>query len=165
MTPHPARPLLAWHFAPSATHLRGGLPWAVGVEEVHDGPLALCASGLHASTDPLDALAYAPGPWVRRVSVGGEIVRGADKVVCSRRTPLWGYDATEVLRAFAHRCAPTVLTAASDTAWAVARAVALDAADAAVDAAMDTAPDAAWDAACRRQSRRLARMLMAGRPR
>ena len=59
------RPIYAWHFAPSADRLRGGLPWAVGVEEVHDGPLVLCDLGLHASVDPIvqgDMLALAGAP-------------------------------------------------------------------------------------------------------
>jgi hypothetical protein len=61
--------------------------------------------GLHASRLLLDALDYAPGPFVWRVRLAGNIVQSGDKVEASEQTYLWGYDATDVLLRFARRCA------------------------------------------------------------
>lgn len=99
--------MLAWHFTRADRRLRYGDGRLVRVGETlrHDGCVRLCASGLHASVALIDALKYAPGPYVWRVRLGGEIVPGDDKVAASERTALWGYDASDVLRDFARRCA------------------------------------------------------------
>jgi hypothetical protein len=150
----------AWHFVGDT--LRDGRPVpADGEVLVHKGPLKLCASGLHASKNILDALQYAPGSIICRVEVGGEIIRGNDKLVCTERTILWRASGEQVLRKFARMCALDVLhlwdapdivvrylktgdesirAAARDAAWDAARA-----ADRAADRA--AARDAAWDAA------------------
>ena len=64
----------AYHFV--GDELRDGRPVPpVGEWLVHDGPVKMCESGLHASRHPFDALMYAPGdpriagliglnPWV-----------------------------------------------------------------------------------------------------
>jgi hypothetical protein len=58
----------AWHFVSDT--LRDGRPVpADGEVLVHEGPLKLCASGLHASKNILDALHYAPGSTICRVEV------------------------------------------------------------------------------------------------
>lgn len=143
----------AWHFATSEGHLRGSTPWAIGQIERHDGPLVLCDSGLHASVDPLSAMKYAKGTWIRRVECGGKIVRGADKLVCSERTPIWAYDATDVLRKFARLCALDVvdLWRAPEIVVRYLRTgdemIRLAAWFAGRDAAMDGTGAAAWDAA------------------
>lgn len=98
----------AWHFTRNT--LRDGSPIpSVGETLHHDGPLIMCKSGLHASYDVLDALAYAPGSFVHRVRVGGEIFEDPDKLVCCERTIVWSFDATEVLREFARKCALDVI--------------------------------------------------------
>jgi hypothetical protein len=159
----------AWHFVGDT--LRDGRPVpSDGEVLVHGGPLKLCAFGLHASRNILDALRYAPGHTICRVEVGGEIIHGKDKLVCSERTILWRVSGEQVLRKFARMCALDVLhlwdapaiverylktgdesirvAAARDAAWAAAgdaaRAADRDAARAAVEAA---AGDAAGDAA------------------
>ena len=94
----------AWHF------LSGNRRLLYGTKEVvypgHtirvDGPIELCAHGLHASRRGIDALDYAPGPIICRVLIGGEIVEGKDKIAGTERTVLWMADASEMLRDFAH---------------------------------------------------------------
>jgi hypothetical protein len=155
----------AWHFVSDT--LRDGRPVpADGEVLVHEGPLKLCASGLHASKNILDALRYAPGSTICRVEVGGEIIHGNDKLlVCSERTILWRVSGERILRKFARMCALDVMhlwdapdivvqylktgdesirAAARDAAWDAARAAARAADWAAARAA---ARDAAWDAA------------------
>ena len=155
--------ILAWYFSAEDRRLRygDGREIKAGVTHEFDGTPALCQRGLHASINPLHALGYAPGPIIWRVRMSGVIVRGDDKLVATRRTYLWGYDATEVLRAFARKCALDVIDkwdapaivreyletgdeSKRDAAWDAARAAARAAAWAAAWAA---ARDAASDAA------------------
>ena len=162
--------VLAWHFVRADLTPGYGKPVKAVAGQVrrHRGDLALCESGLHASISVLDALAYAPGPIVCRVSCDGRIVHGNDKLVCSVRRVLWTADATDALRAFSRRCASSMLhlwsapeivrryletgdesirDAARDAAWSATWNAARDAArDAAWTAARD-ARDAAWNAA------------------
>ena len=130
-----------------------------------DGDLEMCARGLHASTDVMDALYYSPGYIITRVDCRGEVIGGDDKLVCSERECLWGIDGEVLLWRFARACALDVIdlwdapdvvvrylktgdedirAAAWDAAWAAARDAAWDAAWAAARAA---ARAAAWDAA------------------
>ena len=177
--------LLAWHFLSDKGKLANGdrRREMVGRTLVHRGPLVLCEGGLHASVRAIDALQYAPGPWVCRVECGGKIVRGDDKLVCSRRKTLAMVDATDTLRHFARLCALDVIdkwdapaivreyletgdeskrAAARAAAWDAARDAAWAAAWAAAryarDAAWAAARDAAWDARDA-QSRRLVALL------
>jgi hypothetical protein len=163
---------LAWHFLSDRGGypvLRDGARLEVGRWYEHTGALVMCESDYHASTLALDALDYAPGPWVSLVEVDGTIERGNNKQVCTRRRALWAYDATEQLRLFARNCAlnvagiwemPAIVREyletgredIRDAAWAAARDAAWDAAwtaawDAARAAAWDAAWAAAWDAA------------------
>ena len=142
-----ADPILAWHFVGDT--LRDGRPVPPDGEWlVHDGPLVLCQTGLHASLDPWDALTYAPGPMLCRVELAGAMVHGDDKLVASRRRIVARVDATVLCRDFARACAREVLPlwdapkvvcryletgdeTIRDAAWAVAWAVAWDAARAA----------------------------------
>lgn len=153
---------LAWHFA--GTQMRDGSRLgAPGEVETYDGPMVMCVSGLHASERMLDALHYAPGSLLRRVRLSGEILRGDDKLVASRREVLWECDMTPALRLFARRCALDVahlwdmppivreyLMAGREGIRAAAWAAAWDAAcDADRDgAASSAASAAAWAAAC-----------------
>jgi hypothetical protein len=163
-------PIRAWHFVGDT--LRDGRPVpADGEWLTHDGPLALCASGLHASIDPWHALQYAPGGTLCPVELDGEVLYGDDKLVARRRRIVRRVDMTAHLRAFARAEALRVIhlwdapdvvrqyletgdeslrAAAWAAAWAAARAAgsaAGSAADAACAAARDAARDAAWAAA------------------
>ena len=163
---------LAWHFVDET--LRDGSPIPADGEWLeYSGPVVMCESGLHASTDPFDALQYAPGPVLCRVEVDGVVKRHNDKLVCSRRRIVARRDVTDMLRLFARQCASDVLhllaapeivvrylatgdesirasawdaswTTASDASWTTASDAALAAAR---GAAWDDARDAAWDAA------------------
>jgi len=167
---------MAWHFTDDT--LRDGRPVPeVGEVLRHDGPLAMCESGLHASPRLMDALRYAPGETLHRVTLTGDMLHGNDKSVATERTILWTLPETVIeplLRDFARRCALDVIDlwdapeivriyletgreelriAAGDATWdttldAAAQAAARDAArDAAWDAAWATARATAWAAA------------------
>jgi hypothetical protein len=57
----------AWHFTRAT--LRDGRPLPKDGEWlIHDGKAIMCESGLHASRRVIDALQYAPGSTVCRVS-------------------------------------------------------------------------------------------------
>ena len=148
--------VMAWHFV-GATLRDGRSVPADGDWLIHDGPLVLCAMGLHASLDPLDALSYAPGPVLCRVELAGTMLYGNDKVVARRRRIVARRDMTDALKLFARECAsdalhlwdaPRVvrdyLATGDETIRAAAYAAACDAARA---AASDAARAAAWDAA------------------
>jgi pyruvate/2-oxoglutarate dehydrogenase complex dihydrolipoamide acyltransferase (E2) component len=164
----------AWHFVGDT--LRDGRPVPADGEVLKYGDrLELCASGLHASKNILDALRYAPGSTICRVEVGGEIIYGDDKLVCHERTILWRVSGENILRKFARMCARDVLhlwdapeivaqylhtgdesiseaarAAAWDAAWATATAAPAAAAPAAAAAAATAAAagrDAAWTVA------------------
>jgi hypothetical protein len=157
----------AWYFSGKDCRLRYGDDRKIEAGAFHtvDYKPILCEQGLHGSKRILDALSYAPGPVVWRVKLTGDVVVGDDKVAATNREYQWGYDATEVLRRFARKCAldvihlwdaPDVVVQYLKTGdeslraatWAAARAAAW-AAWAAADAAGDAAraADAAGDAA------------------
>ena len=100
---------LAWHFLTADCKLRDGREVVVGKWLTHDGPLAFCVAGLHASARAIDAIEYATGPIACLVEVGGRIRHAADKLVCSRRRVLAMLDATELLQLFARICALDVI--------------------------------------------------------
>ena len=162
-----------WHFAEiddkarpvmrDGTLIKPGKKYETGVAQ-------LCVSGYHGSERVIDALHYAPGPWVSKRTITGTIVRGDDKLCGTECVHSEGIDATEVLRKFARMCALDVidkwdapevvvryLKTGDESIRDAARAAAWAAADAA-DAA-DAARDAAWDAARDAQNKRLTRML------
>ena len=153
----------AWHFLKEDKCLQFGDKTKVkpGQWLRADGELEMCHNGMHASKRLIDALFYAPGPVVCRVEVRGEIEEADDKLVARERRVLWMFDATEVLRRFARRCALDVvhlwnppyvvlqyLKTGDESIRAEARAAARGAARAAASAAAwDAARDAAWAAA------------------
>jgi hypothetical protein len=162
----------AWYFSGKDCRLRYGDNRKIEAGFLHtvDYKPILCEQGLHGSKRILDALEYAPGPVVWRVELTGDVVVGRDKLVATNREYQWGYDATEVLRQFARKCALDVihlwdapdvvvqylktgeesLRDAARTAAGAARVVgATRAARAAtrVVGATRAARDAAWDAA------------------
>ena len=137
----------AYHFV--GDNLRDGRPVPPDGEWlVHDGPMVMCKSGLHASRHPFDALTYAPGPILCLVDCDEIDAEDVDKLVCRRRRIVARFDATTMLRAFARQCALDVIhlwdapqvvrdyltgddslrDAARAAAWAAAGAAARDAA-------------------------------------
>jgi len=163
----------AHHFVGST--LRDGRPVPTDGEWlVHDGPVRMCESGLHASRHPLDALTYAPGVILCLVDCDDIKAEDGDKLVCRRRLIVARFDATDILRAFARQCALDVIhlwdapqvvrdyltgdDSLRDAAWA-ARAAAWAAAWAARAAAWAAARAAAWDAARNAQRERFARLV------
>jgi hypothetical protein len=144
----------AWHF--TCGTLRDGRPIPpVGEWLVQGGPLVPCESGLHASERLLDALAFAPGGTLHRVTLRGEITphgSPADKLVARERRIDWTLDAVDterVLREFARWCARQVLHLwdAPDVVVRYLETGDESLRDAAGEAARDAAGDAAWAAA------------------
>ena len=154
----------AWHFVNN--ELRDGRPIPPDGEWLeHEGELIMCESGLHASLRITDALKYAPGRYICRVELDGDIIEDEDKAVASKRKILWRIDGEKVLRAFARWCAlqyvhlwdaPDVvieyLTKGDLDLMVAARAAVEDASRAASRAAVEAAAwdavdDASWDAA------------------
>ena len=93
--------VLAWHFLSSKWTAHGDFKVEVGKTYKHEGDVEPCTSGLHASVKALDANSFRKGPVVTRVECSGTVIHHEAKLVCSERKALWGYDATEELRAFA----------------------------------------------------------------
>ena len=169
--------ILAWHWVHEDRRLGYGDGREVRAGETieHNGSIALCESGLHASTTILDALTYAPGPVVCRVRMSGTVLRGNDKIVATRRETLWMVDARRVLVVWACECAWEALQRVGNPdprSVAAIREVMrqqrsgvrdqakLDAArDAASAAARAAARAAAWAAASAAQSKRLRRLI------
>ena len=166
------KPKLYYHFTGDTLRDGSAIP-QIGDWLVHKGEVVPCESGLHASDHPFDAMQYAKGGKLHLVELGDVIIANGDpvdKVASNKRKIVATIDATEVMRAFARRCALDVLplwkdapeivvrylktgdesirAAARDAAWAAARAAGRDAAwDAARAAAWAAAWDAAWAAA------------------
>ena len=166
---------LGWHFTDESETLRygDGRKIKVGITHTVDCKPFLCKQGLHASKSVLEALQYAPGNILYRVSLSGKIVHGEDRSVATKRTYIVRIDAEPILREFGRKCALKVIhlwncprvvkgyletgdenlraaaraavwDAAGDAAWAAASAAARDVAR---GAARDVARYAAWDAA------------------
>ncbi len=87
----------------------------IGVIQKAKGKLALCKNGMHASTDILDALEYAPGSILTKVEMIGEVIVGDDKIVARGRKILWVINAEKILREFVCRCAERALKNAKVT--------------------------------------------------
>jgi hypothetical protein len=153
-------PIRAWHFVGKT--LRDGSPIPPDGEWLEfKGKLEMCATGLHASREPFDALQYAPSETLCLVECAGEVIEGDDKLVCSKRRIVARMDAAEMLRYFARMQAMSVvhlwdapevvldyLMTGDESVRAAARAAAWAAArDAAGDAARAAAWAAAWAAA------------------
>jgi hypothetical protein len=100
----------AYHFV--GAELRDGRPVPPDGEWlVHEGPVELCASGLHFSRHPFDAMRWAPedGDTLCLVEVEDIVEEMANKGVCRRRLIVRRIDATELLRGFARWCALQVI--------------------------------------------------------
>jgi hypothetical protein len=142
----------AYHFC--GDKLRDGRPIpANGEWLVHDGPVTICETGLHASLHPMDALQYAPGATLCLVEYEDVVEEHTDKFVCRRRKIIARIDATELLWTMARWSAlkaihlwdaPPVVREYLETGNESLRAAAGVAARAAARAAER---DAAWAAA------------------
>ena len=75
---------------------------------IHDGPVVMCKSGLHASGHPFDALQYAPGNTLCMVEMLDIVDSQEDKVVSRGRRIVKRIDAAGLCRAFARECALSV---------------------------------------------------------
>ncbi len=176
-------PNQAWHFIRrdenGIDRLRDGSEAPKDGEWLeYSGPLVMCESGLHFSRHPFDALLYAPGEILCLVEVGGEVIEGEDKGVCSRRKIIARKDATEGIRYFARMqalsvihlypgepedCVPDWLmtgdeslrsaarSAAYSAAMSAARSAVIWAADSAAYLAARSAADSATDSAARQE--------------
>lgn len=103
--------VIAWHFLPANLRMTGGRwknPVRPRVAYLHRGSLKLHENGLHASRRVIDALRYAPGPVISRVSCSGLMVEGDGIFVCERRHVLRMSDIDDLLHAFALWCAERV---------------------------------------------------------
>ena len=65
--------------------------------------------GRFASERLIDALNHAKSPILRRVRLGGIVVRSGDRCAATERTSLWTMDGTDILRTFARQCAFDVI--------------------------------------------------------
>jgi hypothetical protein len=100
--------IIGWHFV--GDRLRDGRPVPKdGKWLVHDGPVAICRSGLHGSRHPFDALQYAPGPILCRCEFRRVVAEQKDKFVAHERRIIERADATEALRYFARLQALSVI--------------------------------------------------------
>lgn len=98
----------AWHFV--ADTLLDGRPVPKdGVWLRHEGRIRICASGLHASLRPWDALRHAPGSVLCYVECRGDVQQQPDKLVCRECRIIMRADVTETLRYFARMQALSVV--------------------------------------------------------
>ena len=165
-----------WHFASDALRDGSPLPEAGTMLPVI-WDVEPRSRGYHASTRPIDALQYAPGPFVAIVRLRGTMISHgdpADKVVAQQRQNVTAYvDVSDTLRAFARKCAEDVLhlwtppnvvveylKTGDEEFRDAARGAAWDAARGAAGAAWDATRAAAWAAA--RDAARAAARAAAG---
>lgn len=151
---------LYWHFLPADCRLTHGDGRLVQVGETLTVPKRPLVGiyGLHAASKAMDALEYAPGPVVCRVTLGGNLHHNNSLSAGSERTVVAMADATPVLHEFACWSAEQALHLTGDAeptcrkaietkrAWLRGEATDADLA-AARAAARDAARDAAWAAA------------------
>lgn len=98
-----------YHFS-HPEFIRGGIPLpAAGQTLTWDGDVVDLHNGFHASADPFDALYYAQGPIMHRVSVWEDLVFAQDMFVGRNRMIHKSVDANEMLRDFARHCAHSVI--------------------------------------------------------
>ena len=74
-----------------------------GITHKVKGDLRICYNGLHASKSIMDALGYAPGPYLWVVTLSEDTIKGTDKACARTRTYLAGANIEKVLRKFARK--------------------------------------------------------------
>lgn len=92
-----------WHFLPDDRRLQYGRRTLVRPGQTlrtKKEPVP-CRQGFHFSERAIDALRYAPGAVICRVTVGGKVVKNSDKGAAQERTVVWMADATSTLHEFA----------------------------------------------------------------
>jgi hypothetical protein len=143
-----------WYFTESRDVDENGVEIRKHERLPKDVKLGVYSSYLFASKSALDALAYAPGPWLRRVELRGKMLIDEDWACARERVTLAGpVDVSRELRIFACDCAERALPAfeaehPDDDRPRRAIEVARRFADGdATMAEMQDAWDAAWDAA------------------
>lgn len=110
-TVHEAEAIEGWWFSEGKS-LPNGDRRRVAVGRTHtvDGEIEICHRGLHSSRRIIDALQYATGPIVWRVKSWGTVIEQDDKFVAAHRQYIaGGIDISDVLRAFARKCALSVI--------------------------------------------------------
>ena len=65
------------------TSQHGSIHWEIGKWQKHEGHLALCTSGFHASKRPIDSLHYVFGTRWFHAEARGTIIYDDDKFVAS----------------------------------------------------------------------------------
>lgn len=100
-----------WHFLADDGRMGFGRRVTVEVGKTYRlrSTPVLCERGYHAAERAIDALQYAPGALVCRVTLGGLIAVGDDKVCAQQRTVHWMTDATRTLHEFAAWAAEWIL--------------------------------------------------------
>lgn len=159
-----------WHFTTTDKRLRfhDNREVVAGETLSVEGEPVLCSYGLHAYKNILDALSYAPGPYVWWVALSGKVTHGSNKSVAQKRKAVWGYDATNVLKEFSRIVALAAIQKYWDEKFGKFPEVVLQylktgdesLRSAAWSAAWSAAESAAWSA----NEKLLAKMIRAGRP-
>lgn len=99
----------AWHFLRATEEhptgvLRDGRPAPPDGEWLeHDGPVEMCASGLHVCKRVIDALNYAPGMICCYVDLRDVVEQRDDKCVGRRRKIIWRVDASNVISKWVYK--------------------------------------------------------------
>jgi len=95
----------AWYFSGTDKKLRYGDDRIIQAGKMHtvSGTPRLCHYGLHGSKRIINALDYAPGPYIWRVDITRSIDEGVDKLCGQRRKYLWGFDASDILFEFSRK--------------------------------------------------------------
>jgi hypothetical protein len=96
-----------WHF--TGKTLRNGDPLPpIGEWLTYDGPIVMCELGLHASPTPFQALQYAPGIFLHKVILEGDVVTKDDKSGRRRMKILGTINAEDMLLRFSRTVALNV---------------------------------------------------------
>ncbi len=159
-----SKPIKAWHFLNDdgsfcydKNKRKPKLGGTERVKPTKKRPLEIYEFGLHASMNILDALICAQGALLRRVELGGEILKENDKLCASERRELWRMDVTNILHEFACWCAERALKCERKVghepdkrSWAAIEKKRYwlkgEISDEDLNAAADAARAAAWDA-------------------
>jgi len=154
MTDAPLAPPNGWHFCAmrdGVPVLRDGTLLVIGRTYRHEGDIEMCNSGYHDSLRAIDALRYAPGPYLCRTRVSGVVDSDDLKRVSRERTALVGADVTDALHRLSWTVAYCALLAEREAgrepdprSWDAVRVKRRWCAGEAEDAELRAAESAAW---------------------